>query len=171
MGDAIGKIFSVLLAVLLLFLVPLINMFEQQDMTTREFVFSEATLFVDSVRNRGELTDAMFQELMNKLSATNNIYQVTLQHSHQSIVPVFSNPLDLSTFEERYEVHYDEYYTKDILGFIDSADMPYTMSQGDSFKISIINKNKTLGTQVMQILVGIELPTGTIVVSYGGVVK
>lgn len=174
MGNTVGKMFSVLLAVLLLFMVPLMHMYEQQDKTSRIFVFTETTEFVDAIRNVGHLTPQMYEEFVRKLSATNNHYEIALEHSHERLDPIYGDPLDPASFKDQYEVHYDTYYTKEVMDHlfpIVGIGSTYEFSQGDYFLVRITNKNKTLGTRVKQLLLGGQLPTQTIFVQYGGMIK
>ncbi|MBC7958950.1 MAG: hypothetical protein H7X94_03700 [Vallitaleaceae bacterium] len=174
MGNAIGKLFSVLLAVLLLFIVPLMNMFEQQDQTTRIFVLTETTKFVDAVRNTGHIKPQMYEEFYAKLSATQNRYKITLEHRHIKFDPIYSDPMDPSTFEEDYAVNESAYYTQDIMAVL-FPDLglgnTYSLSSGDSFLVSVENSTKTFGTKVRQLFFGGNLPTQSIFVKYGGMIK
>lgn len=175
MGTSIGKIFTVFLAVLLLFIYPLSQMFQQQDSTTRNFVYIETTKLVDAVRNVGNLTPQMYEEFCAKLSATNNSYTINLEHQHKKYDPIYDDPLDMSTFKEDFNVNYSGFYTKDILDVLFPEDVSlqskYEFSSGDYFLVKVVNKNKTLATRVGQLLYGGELPTETIFVQYGGMVK
>ncbi|PKM95300.1 MAG: hypothetical protein CVU84_06370 [Firmicutes bacterium HGW-Firmicutes-1] len=175
MGNSIGKIFTVFLAVLLLFIYPLIQMFQQQESTTRNFVYIETTKLVDAVRNIGNLTPQMYEEYTSKLAATNNYYNISLEHQHRKYDPVYEDPLDLSTFKEDFGVNYSAFYTNDILDILFPVDgrlqNKYEFSRGDYFLIRVVNKNKTLATRVGQLLYGSELPTETIFVQYGGMIK
>ncbi len=174
MGNTIGKLFAVLLAVLLLFMYPLLNMYEQQDQTSRIFVFTETTAFVDAVRNVGHLSPQMYEEFMKKLSATNNTYEVALELRHERLDPIYVDPLDPATFQDAYAVNYNTYYTKEIMEqlFPDvGVQTTVDFTSGDYFLVRIANKNKTLGTRVKQLLWGGELATQTIFVQYGGMIK
>lgn len=174
MSNTIGKIFAVLLAVLLFFVYPLMHMFEQQDKTSRIFVFTETTAFVDAIRNTGHLTPQMYEEFTRKLSATDNIYEIGLEHRHKRLDPVYGDPLDPTTFQEAYVVNYATSYTEEIMNKIFPElgnQETYEFSNGDYLLVRIINKNKTLGTRVKELLLGSALPTQTIFVQYGGMIK
>lgn len=175
MGDTIAKVFTVLLAVLLLFIYPMMEMLEQQDYTTNLFVYTETTKLVDAVRNTGYLTSRMYQEYLDKLSVTNVIFDVKLEHEHRKYDPIYTDPLDESSFQDDFAVNYRGYYTKEILDILFPNDgsnfEKYYFSQGDYFKVKAVNKNKTLATKVVQFIYGRELPTETIIIQYGGMIK
>lgn len=175
MGNTIGKIFTILLAILLLFIYPLMEMLHQQHYTTNIFVYTETTKLVDAVRNTGYLSPRMYQEYTDKLSATHLIYEITLEHQHRKYDPIYTDPLDETTFQDDFGINYRGYYTQEILEVLfptdESASDKYRFSQGDYFKVKVINKNKTLSTKVSQLIYNRELPVETIIIQYGGMIK
>lgn len=174
MGNTIGKVFVILLAALLLFIYPLLNMFEQQEKTSRLFVFTETTAFVDAVRNIGYLSPQMYEEFMEKLSATNNLYDIFIEHRHRRYDPIYGDPMNPATFEEDFAINYEAYYTQEVMSvlFPESGNgASYEFSSEDYFLVRVSNKNKTLGTRVKQMLMSAELPNQTIFVQYGGMIK
>lgn len=174
MGNTLSKLFVIIMAVLLLFINPVLHMFEEQDKTTRLFVTEQTAQLVDTVRNTGYLSDEMYKAYLNKLNATNNLYKVSLEHKHRRYDPVYVDPLDPATFSNEVNMNYDSYYTDDILKvlFPDSGTgSNYIFSEGDYFMVSISNRNKTLATKLKELIYGRTLPTATIFVQYGGMVK
>ncbi|PKM51544.1 MAG: hypothetical protein CVV02_06305 [Firmicutes bacterium HGW-Firmicutes-7] len=175
MGNSISKIFVVILAVLLLFIYPLNQMFQQQDSITRNFVYIETTKLVDAVRNVGNLTPQMYEEYSAKLAATNNYYDISLEHQHKKYDPIYDDPLDSSSFKEDFGVNYSAFYTDDILEVLfpegEITPSKYEFSREDYFLVKVVNKNKTLATRVGQLLYGKDLPAETIFVQYGGMIK
>lgn len=175
MGNTIGKVFTLFIAVLLLVIYPLMQLFQQQEFTTRMFVYTETTKLVDAVRNTGYLTARMYEEYTSKLSATNMLYDIDLEHQHRKYDPIYENPSDASTFKNDYGIHYSGYYTKEILEVLfpdnNTGSELYRLSQGDYFVVKVINKNKTSAVKMSQLLLGRDLPAETIFVRYGGMVK
>lgn len=56
MGDSLSKIVAIVLAVLLMFIIPIKSEFERLDDISRIYVLNETTKFVDRVRNLGYIT-------------------------------------------------------------------------------------------------------------------
>lgn len=172
MGNSLSKIFTVFLAVVLLFIYPMLQMLEQQDVTTRDFVFTQTTLFVDTVRNTGILTPEMYEEFLNKLDATGHIYEVKLEHNHNTYFPVYLDPADPSTFTGEYIEGFLAYYTDDITSVLQNSGPynTYYMNSSDQFVVSVVNKDQTLYTKIKNWIYGIDVET-SIIVRYGGCIK
>ncbi|MFZ5988350.1 MAG: hypothetical protein ACOYWZ_14655 [Bacillota bacterium] len=186
MGSSLSKIVALLLSVLLLFIFPILNMFEKQDDTTQVFVLTETTKFVDSVRSLGYITPTMYREFTNKLAATNNIYEIEMEHYHRKFDPIYeydySAPAPTPTFMNDFNVNYRAYYTDDIMDVLFPAtpttsptssvkDSYYKMSKGDYFAVKVKNKNKTIATKIQEMLYNADFITAKILVKYGGMVK
>ncbi|WP_010250303.1 hypothetical protein [Acetivibrio cellulolyticus] len=92
MGDSLGKIIAIVLAVLLLFIYPTKNEFERLDETSRIYVLTETSKFVDSVRNLGYITPVMYEEFSSRLAATNNLYEIKMEHRKKRYDPVYDDP-------------------------------------------------------------------------------
>ncbi|MEA1974502.1 MAG: hypothetical protein U9N10_02955 [Bacillota bacterium] len=175
MGESLSKMVAIIIAVFLLFIFPLINMFENQDNISRNLVFNETTKFVDSVRNLGYITPRMYEDFHKKINATGNTYKISLTHMHLIINPVYTDITDLSTFQDDAKANYKNIYTKKILNdlFPDSptGDERYELNCGDYFLLEVFNKNKTMGTKVKELFLTVDLPDKNIIVNYGGMVK
>lgn len=175
MGETFGKIISLIIAVVLLFVFPVLNMFENQDDTTKVLVLTETTKFVDSVRNLGYITPNMYLEFTKKLSATNNIYSIEMEHYHTTYDPIYDDPMVASTFKDDFNVNYRATYTKGIMSTLfpdtPSSETIYKLSKGDYFALRVVNKNKTVATKIQEMVFNANLGTAKIIVRYGGMVK
>ena len=169
MTDALGKLTAGFLAVLLLFIFPILHMAESQEDTTRLFVLSETTKFVDAVRDTGLISENLLQEYRTKLSATGILYDIEMEHRHKVYHPIYSDPYDMSSFTGDYHMAYEGFYTKDILAalLIDN----YRMSKGDYFSITIVNKTHTFAGKIRSLLLRGALPQEVIFVRYGGMIR
>lgn len=176
MSESFSKIFALILVVVLLFIFPVENMLSRQDDITRIFVLNETAKFVDSVRNLGYITPLMYMQLNQKLSATGLIYDISMEHLHCSIDPVYIDPDDITSFQHDYNVNYKVTYTDEITNKLfpsagASGDNVYHMSKGDYFTVKISNKNKTTASKVQEMLIMSDLPVKRIFVNYGGMVR
>lgn len=175
MQDSIGKIFAVFLAVAILFVYPIINMYEQQDISNRQYVMTETAKFVDSIRNIGYITPNMYREYSQSLSATNNLYKIEMEHSHRVYDPVFDDPTDITTYHDDYNTYFMGYFSDEILDvlFPESGGEggKYYMSEGDYILVKISNSSKTIATKAKELIFSVNLPSEVIYVRYGGMVK
>lgn len=150
-------------------------MFENQDDTTKVFVLTETAKFVDSVRNLGYITPNMYQEFSRKLSATNNIYAIEMEHYHKKYDPIYGDPTVASTFKNDFNVNFKATYTNVIMDKLFPTtikpDRTYKLSQSDYFAVRVRNTNKTLATKVQEMLFNANLGNAKIIIRYGGMVK
>jgi len=173
MGNTLNKLIAILLVVILIYIFPVLNMFDNQDYISRTIVLNEVTHFVDAARNLGYITPRMYDDLLIKLQATGNKYVIELTHEHLVIQPVYLDVTDLSTFQETAKNTYENKYTEDILDVIysDTEDPLYYFSSGDYLIMKVYNANETMATRLKSIMLGGQLPEKNILVNYGGMVK
>ncbi len=177
MSETLSKVFALILAVLLLYVFPVENMLTRQDDITRVFVLNETAQFVDSVRNLGYITPVMYRQFSEVLSTTGNLYAITMEHRHGRIDPVYTDPVDITSFQHDYGYHDKAIYTDEILNKLfpvanpPPADTNYYLSKGDLFSVQVTNQNKTIATRVQELLLMSDLPVKKIIVNYGGMVR
>ncbi|KAB3525460.1 hypothetical protein [Alkaliphilus serpentinus] len=175
MGDSLSKIVAIIIGVFLLFIYPISNMFERQDDITRIFVLAETTKLVDSVRNLGYITPTMYLEFSNNLAATNNLYDIQMEHRRKVYDPLYDDPTIPSTFKDTFNINYTANYTEDIMETLfpdpPNTDGKYTFSKGDYFLVKVTNRNKTIATRIHEMLYATFLSTEKIIVKYGGMIK
>lgn len=177
MSETLSKTFALVLAVLLLYIFPVENMLSRQDDMTRVFVLNETAEFVDAVRNLGYITPVMYLQFSEVLSASGNRYQIEMEHRHVSIIPIYTDPDDMTSFQHDYSRNEYATYTDEILETLfsqtasASSDRYYYLSKGDIFTVQVSNVNKTTATRVQEMLMMNDLPTKRIIVRYGGMVR
>ena len=101
MNDTFGKIVSIWIGCVFLFLLPISFYAKEQEQMERLFLLTETTYFVDSVRNTGVLTDSMLEKFEKKLSLLSCLYRIEMEHASQ----IYTNP------QETYLLKQDCYYT------------------------------------------------------------
>lgn len=69
MSDAVGRIFSIFMAAILMFIVPVYIVYERKQETIQTYVLSETIYFVDNVSNTGKLTKNMYLEYAKKIDS------------------------------------------------------------------------------------------------------
>lgn len=158
MEDSLITIFSIILAVLLMFIFPLMDTWERQDDISYMSVYANVVEFVDSARNLGYITKDMYDSFIRSVYATGNSYQITLEHRNFELVPDFESGVYVNT------------YTNSIIEKLNS-DGRYDMEQGDYFYVSVKNTNKTQATQLQEVIYASSQETFKIGVPYGGMVR
>jgi len=179
--NAFGKIVAILIAVVLLFLCPIQYVAQKQDILMQQYVTTETSYFIDSVRNLGYITKQMYEEYMQRIELGNNLYEVELTHYHALFYKEDGEEVDndykaisgyIGEEEDTYR-RYMCYYTPDILEelYNEENGYIYKMNQDDYLTMKVKLKNKTLGKQMQELLLGVDYTDGNYVTVYGGLIR
>ena len=177
MDDSLAIIFATIVAILLMFIFPLMDTWERQDDLSYMLAYSIVVDFVDTVRNTGYMTESMITNFEEQLAATGNTYQI--QYEHREIVYM---PLGGNKYQTGYLYHFndeiedaikDDYaeYIAENPGVTNYDPRYANFEKGDYFFISIKNTNKTQSTIVKEFLYASTMETFKIGVPYGGMVR
>lgn len=159
MEDSLTIIFTFIIAVLLMFIFPLMDTWERQDDMSYMLAYSKVVDFVDSVRNTGYFTENMLSQLESDLAATGNIFEVQMEH--RKLI-----------YGENNQIGYLYSFNDQILSELDNNDGRYDkFDKGDYFYVSIKNTNKTQSTLVKEFLYSSSLGSFKIGVPYGGMIR
>ena len=154
MEDSLIVVFSMILAVILMFVFPIMDTWERQDDISYMAVYSDVVEFVDTVRNTGRITENMYEQFLKNINATGNRYEVTLEHR-----------------KRLYNINaYKNVYTSTIEDALEKGDYDQ-LKAGDYFYVSIKNTNKTQSTLIKEVLYASTQETFKIGVPYGGMVR
>ena len=163
MGDSLSLVFSMMVAILIMFFFPMLDSWERQDDLSYMAAYSATVDLVDAVRNTGLLTVNMLNSYTSQLAATANSYDIVLEHREYKIVP--------GTTENTLEVVYLNHYTNEREAALNSPSGEYTFNKGDYFYVSIKNTNKTQATVMKQAIYSTPIDSFKIGVPYGGQIK
>ena len=109
MEDNIQRIFTILLSVVILFLLPLYMAFEKKDDISYALALRITTNFVDNVLNSGYIDQDMYNEFLNELNVTSNVYSVKLIHKSKKYYPVIIAEKNKSNIRYDYWINRNEY--------------------------------------------------------------
>lgn len=155
MEDSLIVVFSMLLAVILMFIFPIMDTWERQDDISYMSVYANVVEFVDSVRNLGYITPTMYSQFLQSINATGNRYEVTLEHRKRI-----------------YQIDgYMNVYTTSIEEVLNNGNDYTDMEAGDYFYVSVKNTNKTQSTLMKELIFASRQETFKIGVPYGGMVR
>lgn len=159
MEDSLTIIFTFIIAVLLMFIFPLMDTWERQDDMSYMLAYSKVVDFVDSARNTGYFTQNMLDQLENDLTATGNIFEIQLE-CRRLIYGKGGQIGYLYSFNEQIEKELSE-----------SSDQRFVFDKGDYFYVSVRNTNKTQSTLVKEFMYSSSLSSFKIGVPYGGMIR
>ena len=89
MEDTLQRVFSVLISILILFVLPLYITFEKMDDISYSLALKITSNFVDSVTAKGYITESMYNDFLRELSVTNNVYDVRMEHVSKKYIPTY----------------------------------------------------------------------------------
>lgn len=180
MPNPISKVFAVILAVLLLFFVPVYQSFHKQEDLAYQSAYQAVTDFVDNVRTKGFITPQMYEDFQTNLAAGSGSisYKTEIVHEKKVYTPVYTDPTNPASFTNQFVVDYDEYYWDQIHPFLfdESSSIPkkdrmYKLNAGDFFTVHVENITKTKATMMFDFLTGGAGGNNvTISIPYGGMV-
>ena len=164
MGDSLSLVFSMIVAILIMFMFPMMDSWERQDDLSYMTAYTATVDFVDGVRNTGVLTRNMLNAFNSKLAATGNSYDITLEHREYKIVPAVGGGSEVV-----YLNHYTNEIDQSIVPISSSGE--YHFNKGDYFYVSVKNTNKTQATVMKEAIYGLPIDSFKIGVPYGGQIK
>lgn len=160
MNDTFGKMVSIWIGCILLFLLPISFYAREQERMERLFLLTETSYFVDSVRNTGRLTTSMLEKFEKSLSSLSGLYQIEMEHASF----FYTKP------QEDYKLAPDCYYTKQIREQLE-IDGEYLFFQGDFFKVSIVERKKGIGKKIQSLFLGRDGISEGVAAYYGGMIR
>lgn len=89
MDNPFGKIVDIIVAVILLFIFPLLYFSQRTDTLMQQVVSTKAADFIDTIRTQGYITKNMYENFLGQLDATNNIYDINFKHKKLSLEPEY----------------------------------------------------------------------------------
>ena len=150
MSDVFITLITVMLALILMFIFPLAFIGNQNEIITGDDIRILADDFVNKASREGKIIDTDYYEFLEKLNATGNTYNVSLE------VQILDNT-NLSDRKDVYVVGENMYYSEFTTAIEDTlvAQGEYILKQGDYVKVKIENTNITFGTQIKRFMYGI----------------
>ena len=87
MEDSLSIVFSIFVALIIMFVVPLIDTWELQDNMAYVVTYAAVTDFVDTCRNVGYISLPSYLNLQQRLSSTGNTFAISMEHRNQKTIP------------------------------------------------------------------------------------
>lgn len=148
MSDTLITVVAILLAVILMFVFPLMSVAERTDDMSSLSVQTATTEFVDNSRAIGKITMANYQKLVSALQATGNTYDIEIE-----VKILDENVGKKSAWTSGTVIGENIYYsvyTAQIMEVLtaENGTSSYNMSEGDILSVSIKNTNKTMAQTI-----------------------
>ena len=145
MGDSFMVIIAMFVAVILMFVFPLLSLSERSDDISQTVVQTATSEFVDKVSIAGKIKPADYEALASKIGATGNVYDIEIEVQHLDENPGKKSAItsgDLIGENVRYST-----FTTEILDEMyknGSNPKVYELKKGDNIIVTVKNTNKTM---------------------------
>jgi len=149
MSDTLMTILGIFLAVLLMFLFPLMEIGGKNDEISQTVVQVVVSDFVNKVATQGKITEFDYDELVQKLHATGNSYDIQIEAKILDDNPRRSTTTGDSNLLGEYK--YYSVYTNTILEELEN-EQEYLLKNDDYIVVTVKNTNITMGTQLKNFL-------------------
>lgn len=175
MESGLWKYLAFIMALYLLFIFPLIHTLERQEDIAYQLAYNEVSIFTDSVRDRGYLTEEMVSGFLTRLNASGYQFSMELVHMHHYFMPVYLEPSDPTTFTGQYQRVEEGFYTNDILDVIyedplsGEGDGIYRMKKGDLFHVALTSHTVSLASSLKR-LVLLQEVNQPVIIRLGGMI-
>lgn len=174
MKDNLSIVITIIVLVLLMVLFPLYNFFERQDDMSYNLVLKATTNFADQVMNNGYIDQNMYNNLVNELGNTGNIYDIQIE-AHRKILTKDKDNITGDTYVEQSYIDYND----DIFNSLEKSNGVmdkqlknniYLMNENDEIYVKVKNSNTTLAGSLFNSIIVTSSKT-RIEVNYGGIIK
>ena len=169
LGGSLGKVAAIFLALILMFIFPLMEISQRNDDSAQTAVQAATVKFVDNVAATEKLTEGMYDTFVTTINATGNKYEIVMEHK---ILDVNNAPgkKGVSTTKIGENTYYST-FTRDILEYFEThPGNTYNLNPGDMFNIEVYNTNKTISSMFLSMFGGQETAS-KINVEYGSIIK
>jgi len=125
MEENVQRIFSIMIAVLVFFLLPMYVAFEKKDDIAYALAVRITSELTENIRNNGYISKKMFDSYISKMATTGNTYEINMEHKSYRYNPVICAYSDstLSTLTGTFE--YEIYKLNYLAGTITYAGNTY----------------------------------------------
>lgn len=144
MSDTLMTIIGIFIAVILMILFPLVETAGKNDDIAQTAVQMAASNFVNEVAKEGKITQRMYDELLVKIQATGNMFDVIIE---ARILDENPEKRTVTSGLNVTESQYYSIYTNTIMDSLKDHG-EYLLKKDDYILVTIKNTNTTLGTQL-----------------------
>ncbi len=146
MSDTVMTITGIVIAVLIMFMIPVIAIAGQHDEIAQTTVETVVADFVSTVSEQGKITEYDYEKLVEKLNATGNVYDVQIEVQLKDDNPERKSVT--STLDSKVKGDNISYsvYSNNITNKI-IEEKEYKLKKDDYVLVTAINTNVTIGSQ------------------------
>lgn len=124
METSLQKIIAAIVGVMILFIIPVYIAYEKVDDVSYSLALKLTQNFVDNVRDKGYISPEMYSDFVSGLYATNNTYDVNIEHIKKRYDPaiyIYAKNEDNTKGQLLHILDYEKYLT-------DKGELPNTIT-------------------------------------------
>ncbi|MEG1705123.1 MAG: glycine-rich protein [Clostridia bacterium] len=118
MEENVQRVFSIIIAVIIFFLLPMYVAFEKKDDVAYALAVKITSELVENVKNNGYISRKMYEDYVSKLGITNNTYEIKMEHKSYKYNPIIYSYTDTTYKKIRETFDYGIYKNEYKLGSI-----------------------------------------------------
>ena len=141
MGDTVITLIAIFLAAILMFVFPMMTLSDRNDDVTQLAIQTETTEFVDNIRTTGRLTNEEYENYLDSLNATGNLYTVELEF--RLLDENAGKKTNQANNDRIGENEYVSEFTTQIESQLREQGV-YTLKEGDIVSVQVKNSSNTL---------------------------
>lgn len=145
--DTLGKLIDILVALIVMFIVPVMWQGYEMDKLTQKNVESITEEFCETISSRGYIDRQSINDYQRRLDANGSLYRITLVHSQEIYEPEYVG----GVFTGNVISGMEESYTAEIYEAIE-AKGAYIMDIGDTIKVIAEPSSLSLGQKFMKVI-------------------
>lgn len=151
MSDTLMSIIGIFLAIVIMFVFPLMELAGKGDEVSQTVVEVAVSDFVNTVATTGQITWSDYNKLLQKLYSTGNSFDIQIEAQILDDNPRRATTTASSNVLGEYK--YYSVYTNTILSELEkSENSKYQLKNDDYIIVSVKNTNTTVGTQLKNLL-------------------
>lgn len=152
MTDTVMTILGIVLAVLIMFILPVVAIAGQHDEISQATVETVVADFVAKVAEQGKITEFDYNSLIQKLNSTGNVFDIQIELQLMDDNPerktvTTSNDSKTKGDNLRYSVYTENITEKIEEQLKNGKEGEYNLKKDDYIIVTVKNKNVTIGTQ------------------------
>lgn len=89
MSQSFEHLVDIFIAVIIMFLFPLLYFGQKEDTLTQSVISAETDSLVSDIRSKGYLTKEMYDQYLDELSRTDGLYDISIKHRHMVNEPEY----------------------------------------------------------------------------------
>ena len=145
MDDTIIAIIGIFVAIILMFVFPIMEMASKNDELSQTIVQVVTSDFANNAARQGKITKFDYDDLVQKLNATGNIYDIQIE-----VQILDDNPTRTSTgsTSDLKDGKYYSVFTSSIMEKLNGSEGEYILKKDDYIIVTVKNTNVTMATEL-----------------------